>query len=180
MPKTICADLINLRKVFKENEKTKEEFFISQLTPELADIYKNAFHTSWIPIESSSEIYKKASEVLFPGKLDGLSLLGRELAKKTFSGIFKIFLIFPTIKYVMSRAANIWRSYYDKGTGSIENITDKSCDFVIRDFPELTKNLRQIAKGHMCVLLESTGAKDVFIHLDETNPNEWRWKISWK
>ena len=180
MSRTIGVDITSLRKIFKERKDDAEQRLLSGLPPHLSDVYSKTLAADWVDIPLVSELYSHVVKILYPGQSGAYFLLGKDLADKSYSGFLKIFLLFPTVKYLISRAANIWRNYHEKGAAVIENEEAKSCDYVVRDFTDLPKTFRDITKGHIFVLLEKTGAKNIKIDIDETNPSAWRWKVSWE
>lgn len=173
------SDIVNLRSLFR-NYPDMEKELISKLPADVIETYQKTLHTSMVPTNMVSSIFKSAAEIMYPGQKDRLHLLSRDLAKVIYSGIYKIFLRIPSIKFIMSRAASIWKTYYDKGEGSIENESENSCDFVVTGFSDLETELRAMVPGNICVLLEMAGLKKIRVNHIDSNPKKWIWQVSWE
>lgn len=179
MPKTKGTDIIALHALLREKGPETEKGFLDKLGPRLAAVYRGITATSWTEVEEQLAIYQVAAGVLFPNDPAGLTRLGMALAEKSFSGIYKIFFRLPSIEYIFKRTARIWSAYYDQGEASIETQAGKCVDLVVRNFPELPRAMREVANGHYTVIMNMTGAKNIRINLIDTDPNAWRWRISW-
>ena len=70
-------------------------------------------------------------------------------------------------------------TYYDTGQATVENATEDRLEVVVRGFPDLPPPMREMAGGHMLVLLELTAGKRGRLVRDESDPAAWRWKLSW-
>jgi len=180
MSKTKGTDVMALRGLVQEKGPAAENALSELLGPRLEKIYKHILATSWTEIDDQAAIYQAAAQVLFPGCDDCLTKLGAALAEKSYSGIYKIFFRLPTVEYIFSRGALIWNTYYERGEASIEPISEKCFEMVVRNFPELPRSMREVAIGHYTVILKLTGAKNIRIDMNESDPLAWRWRASWE
>jgi hypothetical protein len=180
VPNSRGMNIISLRKVFEKAGKEKENQFLSQLSPELYKIYKMTMATSWNSENLAVELYQEAVRVLFPDQPKSLRLLGKNMAEITYSGIYRFILRIPSIPFVMKRVAHLWRDHHDTGQGTIEDYTGKSLCFYVRGFPELLTEIREVICGHIQVLAERTGAKNVQVVIEDENPEAWCWKVHWE
>jgi uncharacterized protein (TIGR02265 family) len=180
MPNTKGTDVIALRKILQERGPEFERGFQQSLNPELRELYINIMATSWTPVEKQTALYAAAAQALYPGDPEPLRQLGRAMAQRSFTGIYKIFLRLPTIQFIMSRTAEVWRTYYDAGEAAVENMANHQGEFVVRKFPELPRQMREVICGHLSVILELTGAKQSAVTLVDKDPNAWRWQIAWQ
>jgi uncharacterized protein (TIGR02265 family) len=174
-----CSDVVALRKLFKDEGKETEDRFLSKLPPNLIDMYQKVMATDWVAIPDQMKIYQAAAETVFPDSDNNMRDLGKALAERTYTGVYRVFLRIPTVPFVANRAAQIWRTFYDTGNMRVENQTGKSLDLVLADFPELPKPMRAMAGGHMTLLLEMTGAKDISIQQIDADCTAWRWHVEW-
>jgi uncharacterized protein (TIGR02265 family) len=174
------ADVMSLRKILQEQGAATEQAFLAKLTPDLREVYRGIIATSWTPVEQQMAIYQAAAHTLFPGLDEPMARLGHALAKKTFTGMYRIFFRIPSIAFIMQRVAMVWRSYYTQGEAMVENSQPKRVDFVVRDFPQLPYPMLEVAKGHCRCILEMTGAKMVQVTLETHDPQAWRWRLSWE
>lgn len=180
MPNMKPTDIVVLKKIFKEMDPSKEQDYLNRLSEEQRHIYKDAMYSTMLPIEIVDEMYHHGAECLFPNASDKYIAFGKFVSERSFSTVYKIFMRIPTRKFVIGKASAVWQNYHEKGEAKIENLTDKSGDFVVYNYPELTKVLRLVAGGHLAKMLELIGTKDVHVNHIDTNPNEWRWQIDWK
>lgn len=180
MELTKGADVIALRKILAEKGEAVEQAFLQKLTPELVELYQGIMATSWTPVDKQMAIYTAAAEALFPGQPEHMANLGYALAQKTFTGIYRIFFRIPSIAFIMKRVATLWRSYYNKGDASVENVKSKSLELVVRNFPELRRKMLEVAKGHSRYIIELTGARHVHVELKDDEPEAWRWIMRWE
>ncbi len=179
MPNTKGTDVVALRKIFRERGGDVEKSFLDRLPEELQRMYKEIVHTTWSPVEKQAELYAHAAEALFPGNPDGLRLLGQEMARRSYSGVYRIFLRLPTVDFIINRVAQVWGTYYDQGEACIEDFQGQGGVFVVRNFPELPRKMREVICGHLTVILEATGAHQISVTLQDQDPKAWRWRISW-
>ena len=180
MAKTKGTDVAALRHLLEEAGPDKLKAFFERLDAEARECFHRITPSSWTPVEEQLAFYEHAAAVLFPGHPEPLRQLGRAMAEKTFRGIYKIFLRLPTVTFIMSRAAQVWRSYYDQGEAEVEQTGEGEGIFRVRGFPGLPRRMREVICGHMSVLLEATGAKNVRMQIEDGDPNAWRWVIRWE
>lgn len=174
------TSVVTIRKIFEAGDPEVQRKFMASLTPDLLDLYQQCLNSTWSPVEKQARFFQAAAQALFPGQGDSLHRLGRALADKNYSGIYRIFLRIPTVAYVIGKNAQIWSTYYDQGSARAEVIGPKHAQFAVAEFPELLRPLREVIGGHISLLLERTGAKRVTVKLLEDNPRLWRWDIVWE
>jgi len=179
MSKTKGTDVITLRAALASKGPEVEKIFEQKLTPALVAVYRRITTTSWTEVADQMAIYQAAADVLFAQDPERMMRLGVLLGSKAFSGIYKLFLRVPTVEYIFKRAARIWNTYYEKGDAEIEILSTKCVDFVVHNFPDLPRPMREVAKGHYMAIMEMTGAKDIQIDMFDDNPQAWRWRIRW-
>ena len=179
MLKTKGTDVVALKRLLARDGGKAAAEVERRLTPELGDVFHRIVATSWTPVEQQMAIYLAAAAVLFPDEGEPMEALGYTLAESAFRGAYKIFLRIPSIEFIMTRAAKVWRSYYEKGDAGIENVTNTGLDFVVRNLPELPPPMRTMAKGHIRFLTEAAGMKNVRVTLHDSDPWVFRWTIRW-
>lgn len=180
MTKTKGTDIVSLRKVFQEQGAEREKAFVVSLPSDLQLLYQTALHNTWTLVEKQTELYQRAAEFLYPGSPDIMRKLGKAMAGKSFSTVYRLFLRIPTLAFVIARTAQIWGTYYDRGRASVEDFQPLSgARFVVRDVPDLPRALREVVCGHLEVILELTGCLDIRIDLEE-EPGQWIWRLRWR
>jgi hypothetical protein len=179
MAKTKGTDIVGLRKIIQAKGVDFEREFIKDLPEYLSKMYQSALHNTWSPVEKQTELYLLAASMLFPDDPDSMLKLGKAMAEKSFSTVYKVFLRIPTKQYIMARTAQVWSTYYDHGRACTENFTPTSVDFVVRDFPDLPDKLRELICGHLVVILEMTGSRNIRVQRADIPTKEWRWLLTW-
>jgi hypothetical protein len=180
MAMTKGTDVMALRPIIRERGPDFERQYIDSLTPEARTLFAEVMAFSWSPVEVQMEVYTKAARLLFPGVAEPMFELGRMLARKTYSGIYKVFLRVPTTAYVLGRASSMWKTFFDAGEASVERVESKTAEFVVRGFPDYPHEMREMARGHMTVLLEMTRARNPQVRHIGNDPQAWRWRASWE
>jgi len=173
------TNLCQLRKLLQEKGAQIEQQVLARLSPENQELYHSVLATSMSPADKQVQIYEAAANVLFSDDPMPLRRLGKELSSRSYQGVYKLFLRIPTTTFIISKAAQIWNTFFDVGTMSIENVGKNQADLVLRDFPDVPKGLLEYTCGHTECLLTSAGAKKIRITLIDKDPNAWRWEIFW-
>ena len=179
MALTKGSDVLALRRLIQQQGPAREAAFVASLAASVADLYDRVIATSWSPVTLQSALYEEAARFLYPGDADGLHRLGRQLAQASYSRIYRAFLLFPTVEYVVGRAARLWRAYYDEGEAEVQRLGPRHLRFRLSYFPEFPRPLRTFLVSHMEVLLEATGAKDVRISEEGLVEGVWSWSLQW-
>jgi len=180
MPEIKGTDIVLLRKLNKEKDDQLEQTLFAKLSEQARDVYLHAMPISWTPIDIQAQIYEAVAEVMYPGDKNRIFKLHLDLAKRTYTGLYKVFLAIPSVQFVIKRAASIWRTYYNAGETSVENISDKALDFIVTGFPELPFAMRESTNAHIVYLAQATGKKGVAIKRDDSNREKWVWHVSWE
>jgi hypothetical protein len=50
----------------------------------------------------------------------------------------------------------------------------------VAGFPELPGDMRQVLKGYVLGLADLVKVRRVEVDLDETDPQRWRWTVTWE
>ena len=180
MPQIKGTDVVALRNLVRERGASSEQSLLSQLSPALRQLYLETSPITWNSLDSQAELYEVASSFLFPKEPNSVARMHKMLAEVSYSSIYKIFMQIPTLAFIVKRAALVWRKYYDAGVAGAENQGKNSLDFVVREFPELPRALREATTGHLSAILEMTGAKNVVVTSPAETPAAWAWHISWR
>lgn len=174
------TDIVLLRELLSERGGRVEDALLAQLSEEEKHTYLHTMPISWSDLEIQARICQIAAKVLYPEAKNSVFELHYELAKRTYTGIYRVFLAVPSLQFIVKRAASIWRTYYTSGEALVENITDSSLDFVVVNFPELPDELRESASAHLTFLAEKAGKKGIAVKRDDKNPQKWVWHVNWR
>jgi len=169
--------------IIREMVKTKGEDYInamaSSLKPEIYKTFQTAYAINWVPLEVEAEILQAAARLFFPKDPRPLFKLGYTVSGKQFTGIYKFFLRIPSVSFIIKNATATWNTMNDKGTVRVDSITSNGGLLVLSDLPELSAIQREYICGVLSCIIGLTGVKNVKVDKVESNPNEWKWKISW-
>jgi len=174
------ADFGSLRKLMKLLGKAREDELVAALAPEHQQLFKRGMASDWTPVERHAEFISAVAEALYPNQALSVESLGRELARHSFSGVYRLFLRIPSVHFIIGKAASVWATYYDTGVARVENVAPGQGDFVVREFSDLPQALRRTTTGHVQMLLEMAGARKPHVRLQDEDPTAWRWCASWQ
>lgn len=87
---------------------------------------------------------------------------GREAAGDAVKGIYRFFALVMTPPALLSKAAQMWSSLYNRGELRVENQTDNSARIRLANFPSEAAGCARIT-GWMERMAELTGAKDIVV-----------------
>jgi hypothetical protein len=180
LPNYRGSTIVLLRKMLRVKTEG-EAAFLARLHPAAQDVYASTLPGSWVPLPAAEAILKAAAETLFPGDPNPYLRLGYEHAQKNVNGLYKSFLRFLTPAVVIKNSGKVWRLLFD--AGDHEYAFDQgacSAEMIVRNFPELPLLFRELANGHILGALGLTGAKNIRLQRDDSNPRAWRWWGSWR
>jgi uncharacterized protein (TIGR02265 family) len=173
-----ATDTVIIREMFKGKENDLQTM-TSSLKPEILKTFQTAMSVSWIPLEFESEIIQAAARLLCPKDPRPIFKLGHTVAGKQFTGVYKFFLRIPSVSFIVKNASASFNTMNDKGSARVDDVSSKGGTLVISDLPEMSIVQREYICGVVTCVLELAGAKNIKVEKIETNPNEWKWKITW-
>lgn len=180
MSRTKGTDVVALRALCKERGREFEAALVASLPPELAKLYQESLAFNWNPVEAQTRLYEAAAEALYPGEPERMMRLGREMARRSYSGVYKVLLRLPSTQFVIGQAAKLWVTYFEQGKGVIIDPRDRTATFAVLDYPDLPAGMRQIVRGNITAVTEMTGVKNIRVaHLD-ADPMAWKWVVTWE
>lgn len=181
MPKTKGTGIAWLRELISQKGPEAEQEMAKVLSP---DDYKNfriAMPINWISEDSATNIYRAAGNILFAGSPSPLIEVGRGMAKDNLTGIYSILVQFASIPFLMKQASRLWKTYHDTGQASVDTSQgERTAVFTVAGFPELPGDMRQVLKGYILGLADLVKVRRVEVDLDETDPQRWRWTVTWE
>lgn len=107
---------------------------------------------------------------------------GREAASDAVKGIYRFFALVMTPPALLSKAAQMWSSLYNRGELRVENQTDNSARIRLANFPSEAAGCARIT-GWMERMAELTGAKDIVVEQTECYTKGapcCQWQIKWR
>ncbi len=176
--KAVFVDYV--RKELKRDGRDLEPELLKQLSEADRQEYRSLLPVSWISPELGGRLLEAFGPVLFPTAVDPVFEIGRGQARNDMTGIYRILLKVATVPMVINRAATLFGTYHKTGKASLEHVDgEKRGAFFINEYPDLSDGIRRTVGGYIMGLLELTGVKEIKVHLNDSNPNAWRWDISW-
>ena len=174
-----ASDLVILRRLLEEHGDAKARV-LSALDGESARLLQTTSATAWVPLATEAAVFQASASALYPGDDRGLVRLGREVARRQFTGMYKVFLNVATVAFIVKRAGTIFRTFYDAGDSRIEDFHDEAGTLVVTGLPDLHEAQRAYIEGFLTGLVELAGAKDVAVRRGPDAAGEWRWRVTWR
>ncbi len=167
MPNTKGTTLVLIRQLLQEKGPDMEKQVLSQITDLERQAYYKANVLTWYPVledvPDEKTIITVASKALFPDDPEPLRKFGKLAANYAINKLYKILFRIPSVHFIMKRAAVMWRTYNDTGAFYVEEFIKNnhflSCQLVLRHYPTLPNNVREMLAGYYSTVLEWTGAK---------------------
>lgn len=170
-----------LREQFKNQDETREKEFLKSLSTEQALMYLSVLPSSWVSMDLAKTIFEKAVPLIYPEHQHPFQRLGYDRAKNNLTGLYKFILKVSTPAFVIGQTAKIWKFYYNTGQAfSKINARRKCAEMHVTGFPELPRMFREFTKGYIVGAVELTGAKNIVLEQDDSNPDDWKWIGSWE
>jgi hypothetical protein len=180
MHKVKASDIISLRKALADAQPEVLEQVRARMPDELRAVLDRAVASTWLPEPQVHDIYEHFARALFPRGPSPFLELGRHMALLSYRGVYRVFLAIPSTTFVLSKAASVWASYHSTGKAAVEDVKDHAAVFVVRGAEPISKDVLDVATGHMLALAELTGAKDPVVHPNHDDPSELRWSLRWR
>lgn len=180
-PKTKGTGIAWLREAIEAKGTDAEQAMAKALSPDDFKAYRTAMPISWVTEEAATRIFKAGGDVLFPSHKNSLYEVGRGMAKANITGIYSFLVQFATIPFLMKQASRLWRTYHNTGEPqAIEAKGGKRVSFTVAGFPQLPSDMRQVLRGYLHGLSDLVGVKEAAVALDESDPNSWKWEVTWQ
>ena len=136
--------------------------------------------TGWVPVEFATKVYGVAAPLLYPNQTRPLRLLGRDLAKDNFKGVFRFVLRVVSAETLMEKTSTLWRSFHDHGQATLTREGPQFVRFEVRGYPSMPEPMRESITGWLAQAVELTGAIEVRVMRANGNEDGWGWTIHWR
>jgi hypothetical protein len=171
----------SLREQFKQHGESVEKCFLESITSEQALMYLSALPLSWVALRTAKIIFEKAAPLLYPEHPQALQCIGYDRAKNNLTGLYKFILKVSTPAFVIGQTAKIWNLYYNMGkASSLIDVRRNRAEMHVTGFPEWPRTFREITSGYIVGAVELTGAKNIRLERDDSDPEDWKWVGSWE
>jgi hypothetical protein len=134
-----------------------------ELPAESRVFFRNLIHaTKWYPLFEAVILPTEAvARVINKSKIDTARELGKYSAEVALSGVYKIFIRISNPDFVISRATQVFSTYYQPGSIEITERNDTSIKTAIKDFEKKDELIMHRIAGWMEGTLEATRRKTI-------------------
>lgn len=158
-----------------------EAAFYARLSADDQREFRTLLPMAWIDPELAARIVEAAASVVLQGHPTPVEELGRRQARHDLTFIYRVLLKVATVQSVISRTAQLFGTYHRKGRALVERSKDaKEGVLMVVDYPEMPRTIRRHVAGYVRGILELTGARDVQVRLDDSDPRALRFQVCWR
>lgn len=173
-----ATDVLALRKIFADRPPEDTERLLAALAPDERALFETALPVHWCDGAVLCRLHQRVSTLLYPHAKKGMTLLGEELANRSYSTVYKLVLAVPTFSFVVRRAGALWSAYHASGIAKIEDLKERSLTLVVREAPEFPPALASVVAGTILALGKITRTKHPRVQ-EAGSPEAWRWEVAW-
>ncbi|MBN2348188.1 MAG: hypothetical protein JXJ22_05085 [Bacteroidales bacterium] len=163
--------LKSTRDFVKDMFPLKYNEWINVLPSKSREIYRNTISVSgWFPIkEGYLDPIDKIVDMFFSGDMrKGGEEIGKYSAEIALKGIYKVFLLIASPKFLIQRASRIITTYYQPSRAIVNENGPNSATLVILEFSEINIGLEYRIAGWCIRALELANSKDVKYSIDKS------------
>ena len=154
------------------------------LDPQDRDVVMSKDETlPWYPAHSFINLIRTVDKVYGKGDYALCREIGRFSANDSFTGIYRVFVQFANPRFILNRAALVWRMVYDSGNAEVLYIEEKAVNFKIKDFDSPDKALCEEIGGYLEKAIGLSGARNVEVSEIKcrcSGGEYCEYQISWK
>jgi hypothetical protein len=157
------SNLINRMKYIdaKATPEQKEKI-LALLDPELRKLIQHGvLPSTWYPFDYINDLLEKTDRVMGQGDLALVPQIGRFVGEQAVHGIYKIFIKFGSVGFIIEKAAALWGQLNDSGQMKGVQDTPKSGRILLTNFPTPSKALGYFLQGWSEAVVELSGEKNV-------------------
>ncbi len=172
---------VTIRAELKKTGPQSEEKMRALLSEKEWNIFQSIMPVSWIPVDIGGRIAEAAAKALFPGDPKGIWKMAKICGKDNIKGIYRPLIRILSVPYIGSKAAGLWKIYYDQGENKVleVNENEKYIVFGVTGNPTIPASLREFIGGFVAGMFELTGARNVSSQIIDIDPEHWKWRIYW-
>jgi hypothetical protein len=166
------------RDFVKSTFPTQYDTWIESLPDKTKALYASKLinMAGWYPMKDAYQIpMESLIQLFYDGNTKiGAETLGRFSADMALTGIYKLYLLVATPKYLMQRASTVFSTFYNPCEIVVTESGDKKVTMVISNFPEMTPSIEYRIAGWCIRALELCGCKNsqytISLSLTKSNP----------
>jgi hypothetical protein len=143
------------------------EKWLSSLSSEAREVYKSRINTSaWYPLKQTLlEPTKKICELFYKGNIKGAWESGRFSAEKGLKGVYKMFIKFGSVQFLLKKASTILPTYFDPSHIDILEMEDKNALLHITQFEDADIVVDNRIGGWVERALEISGCNNIKVDI---------------
>lgn len=153
------------REFVKVNFPTRYDEWINSLPDKTRAIYSSAMinMAGWYPMKEDYQVpIEKIVQMFYAGNTKvACETIGRFSAELALTGIYKLFLMVATPKYLMTRASVVFTTYYLPSEIKVSESSSKSVTMHITKFADITPGIEYRIAGWCVRAVELCGCKNV-------------------
>jgi len=172
--------LVLVRRLIRAKGDAVERELFAEFNEAEQRMYASLVATAWVPVEFATKLYVLAAPMLYPNEPRPLRLLGADLAKDNFKGVFRFVLRVVSAETLMEKTSMLWRSFHDQGQATLKREGPQLVRFEVHGYPSLPEPMRESIAGWLSQAVEFTGAKDVRVMRAGSVGDVWAWTIHWR
>jgi uncharacterized protein (TIGR02265 family) len=115
----------------------------------------------WYPARAFINLIRAVDKIYGKGDYALCREIGEFSANDSFTGIYRVFIQFANPRFIINRAALVWRMVYDTGNAEVSYVEDKVITFKIKDFDSPDKALCKEIEGYLETAIGLSGARNV-------------------
>jgi hypothetical protein len=172
--------IVAREKIWAKGEAAEKTMCVGLSAAEL-HYYKRVQAAEWLPADIAATIVTKAAGIVYADVQEGIQDMGRAMIREYIRGITRVLFGIIPAGFMLTVAVKMWRLFYHYGSARLENgLLPKQKIYIVENYPEYPKALRESMTGLLFGLLELAGAKKINVKRDDSNPKAWKWLIGWQ
>lgn len=124
---------------------------------------KKILPIGWVDYGAYTRYMIAADRLFGKGDKELIVTMNREIANTDTRGLYRIFFMVLTTKAIFTKAGQLWRLYYDKGSLTVTSEKSNQCEFNIVGIPDIPHHHEYANYGYFGELGRLTGAKNIKI-----------------
>ena len=180
MPLHKALPMVLMRGWLRAKGDGVERALIAQFNEAEHQTYASLVATAWVPSEFVTKFYLLAAPLLYPNEPRPLRLVGADVAKENFKGVFRFVLRIVSVETLIEKTGMLWGSFHDEGQARVTREGTHAVRFEVRDYANFPEPIREATAGWIAQAIELTGAKDVRVTRTGFDGDGFAWMIHWR
>jgi hypothetical protein len=161
-PEAKASGMISWTSVLRKRvDSARWSRFLAALPPETRTLVENPpLPMTWLPIRLLLPIFEQANGLLLDDDMEKVADVSRRQMREDLSTIYRVFIRVASPRYVASRAAVIYSTYFrNNGAARVVAETERSVDIAVDGVALPSPDLYARIRGSILGGIELTGAR---------------------